>query len=212
MLYIVFSKFVPVVSLWETQAEPTAEKPSRAGVPTGAMTAAMLLMMMTLAGTARAAEPATPAAASISLKVEMEDGKKMIVATVRRGEAPVVGAKVVFKVPRTFGELTLGAEETLDDGTAAVPFPETLPGDSEGKLRVIATIQSPEALAATRLEATLAGGTPFTAQPQSFPRALWAPRAPVGLLVTLGVLMAVVWGAFAYVGYQLLRIKLQPKL
>ncbi len=42
---------------------------------------------------------------------------------------------------------------------------------------------------------------------ESFPRALWAPQAPVGLIVTIMLLVGGAWGAYAFVVLQLVAIR-----
>jgi len=145
---------------------------------------------------------------SIALRVDTEDGKKVLVATVTKTGKPVENAKVVFFARRTFGALLLGAEVTLDDGTAAVPFPTTLPGDERGRLQLSAELANrPKDAPPVRAEAQFEGGTPFRAEPQTPPRALWSSRAPLILLVNIALLVGLVWGAFAYVAFQLFRIR-----
>lgn len=164
--------------------------------------AVALLSAAALALSARAGDPA------IALSVETEDGQKMLIATVTQDGNPVENAKVAFFARRTFGELALGAEVTLDDGTAAVPFPATLPGDAAGWLQLGAELANrPKDALPVRAEARFEGGVPFRAQPQAPPRALWSSRAPVILLVNIALLVGLVWGAFAYAALQLLRIR-----
>lgn len=148
-------------------------------------------------------------ATTIALSTNIEDGKKMFVATVTAQGKPVENAKVSFYAKRMFGALTLGSETTLDDGTAAVPFPSTLPGDNQGRLLLSAELSnSPKHAVNVRAEAVFDGGTPFQAKPiASPPRALWASRAPFILLAAIAALVGLVWSAFAYVVIQLNRIR-----
>ncbi|MFZ5496532.1 MAG: hypothetical protein ACOZE5_14505 [Verrucomicrobiota bacterium] len=167
--------------------------------------AAALLSAAAFALSARAGDPA------IALSVETEDGQKMLIATVTQDEKPVENAKVAFFARRTFGALALGAEVTLDDGTAAVPFPTTLPGDTAGWLQLGAELANrPKDAPPVRAESRFEGGVPFRAEPQAPPRALWSSRAPVILLVNIALLAGLVWGAFAYAVLQLLRIRSAP--
>lgn len=167
---------------------------------------AVLLAATSLALRATAAEE--PA---ITLRVDTEDGKKVLVATVMQAGKPVENAKVAFFARRTFGALSLGAEVTLDDGTAAVPFPVTLPGDEGGRLQLSAELANrPKDVVPVRAEARFEGGLPFRAEPQVPPRALWSSRAPLILLLSIALLVGLVWGAFAYAAFQLLRIRAEP--
>jgi len=167
----------------------------------------------------------------IAITTAVEDDRKLVLATVTLDGKELEGVKVAFFVRRTFGLLPLGTEETLDDGTSAVPFPLVLPGGPTGKLQVIAEIKASEEFAAAHAEATLEaesdangmGGGPMLASAYSkhslasqllganesdpFPRAVWAPKAPLPLLVTIATLVGGVWCAYAYVFVQLVRIR-----
>ena len=148
---------------------------------------------------------------AIALRADIEDGQKMLIAAVTKDGQPVENAKVAFFARRTFGALALGAEVTLDDGTAAIPFPVTLPGDDRGRLQLSAELANrPRDAAPVRAEAQFEGRVPFRAAPQAPPRALWSSRAPLVLLANIALLVGLVWGAFAYVAWQLLRIRGEP--
>jgi hypothetical protein len=142
----------------------------------------------------------------ILISRKIEEGKAMLVATVLRGEKPVEGACVAFFAERLLGWLALGKDVTIDDGTAAVPFPGDLPGGKDGSLRIKAVIESPADLKSLSQTSTLAGARVFVEKVDPFPRTLWGPRAPVALLVTFGVLLAGVWSAYGYIVFQLLKI------
>ena len=148
-------------------------------------------------------QAATMPAAEIKLQIVTEDGKQQVQATVTAGGKPVEGATVAFFVTRTFGNLQIGKDQTLDDGTAAAGFPADLPGGETGQLHVIAMVQAPTQYAQAAAHATFDGAARVHATEDEFPRALWAPRAPWLLLVTLFGSIAVVWCIYAYVVAQL---------
>jgi hypothetical protein len=148
----------------------------------------------------------TQTAAQVKLQTTTEDGKRQLQATVTADGKPVEGATVVFTVKRTFGELPVGKDQTLDDGTAAVAFPGDLPGGETGELHVMATVQAPSRYAGAMAYGMFDGAAKVQPAPEEFPRALWAPRAPVTLLVTIVVILAAVWFAYAYVVAQLWAI------
>jgi len=165
--------------------------------------------------TASATAPASAAAAAlavaadvqVTLSTAVEDGKKQLIATVKRGGKPVENATVSFGAKRTFGRLVLGTDVTLDDGTAAVPFPVDLPGDAQGNLELSAMVQGPLSQWGASASATLPGGRPKEPPMDSFPRALWAPSAPVGLIAAIAVLVGGAWGAYLFVALQLIAIR-----
>ena len=113
-----------------------------------------------------------------------------------------------FSVQRTFATLKLGEDKTLDDGTAAVKFPVTLPGNASGELVLVGEVTAPPAIAGICTEMTSTGGVLAKApEEDAFPRALWAPRAPVVLLVVLAVMFGGVWITYVFVVAQIVAIK-----
>ena len=131
----------------------------------------------------------------------------MVVATAKLNAKPLANASVAFFVQRTFGRLSLGADTTLDDGTAAVALPTDLPGGANGQLQIIAEVKAAPSYAATEIRAELTGGTSKVPEADPFPRALWAPRAPLGLILTLVTLLSIVWSTYAFVITQLIKIR-----
>ena len=156
---------------------------------------------------AAAGQASAPARPEIAISKSVEEGKEMLVAKVTLDGKALEGAKVAFFVERTFGLLALGAEETLDDGTAAVPFPVGLPGGATGELRIIAEIKGPAQYASARGQATVGGGVVKAAEVEPFPRTVWGPRAPVPLILTIAVLVGGVWCTYAFVVVQLVNIR-----
>ena len=144
---------------------------------------------------------------AISITTAIEEGKTVVLATVTLEDKPAEGVQVAFFVERTFGLLPLGTEETLDDGTVAVPFPQGLPGGPTGELQVVAVIKAPPEYAGVRGRATLGGGVVIEPKLEPFPRAVWAPKSPLPLLLIIATLVGGVWCAYAYVFIQLLKIR-----
>ncbi len=152
------------------------------------------------------AQTTQPAKVEVALAVVTEDRQKLIRATVTLGGKPVENVDVAFAVKRTFGDLSIGKDKTLDDGTAAVPFPSDLPGGEKGQLRVLATILGPAKYSTGRAQATFDGARVVLPDSNGLPRALWAPQAPIILIVTIAAIVVGVWLAHAYVAFQLFAI------
>ena len=157
-----------------------------------------------LAQTAPATTRPTP---TLTLSRSVEEGKPVLVAKLLANGKPVEDGTVQFFAKRTFGDLKLGEEKTLDDGTAAVAFPKDLPAGENGILHLSAEFKPTDALAGVRVEQPFTGGRVITPQEITLPRALWAPHAPVVLLVVVGIVVGGVWGSYAYVLVQILRIR-----
>lgn len=145
----------------------------------------------------------------VAVDATVEENKKQIRATVTVEGKPLANATVVFSIKRTFGNMTLGQDKTLDDGTAEVAFPSDLPGGGNGQLDVIATLSDPPQYAGMGGRAILPGAKAMATEISAnlaYPRALWAPRAPLLLIVTIFAILGIVWCVYGYVVVQLLKI------
>jgi hypothetical protein len=146
-------------------------------------------------------------AADIEVRRLEESGETILLATVTLDAAAVAGARVGFYVRRLFGDMELGVDITLDDGTAAVTFPHDLPGDATGMLTVVARVLEPDELAGAAAEARVEGGVPTSALAQATPRALWSSRPPIVLVVVIVSLLTIVWATYSVALYQLVQIR-----
>jgi molybdopterin-containing oxidoreductase family membrane subunit len=229
LMYLLFAKLFPIISIWELKEEQDAaltqtaapSSGTAASVRPGLLGGALLAVLgvLVMGTSASAAEPtAIPAispaqvaasqpAVKVALAVVTEDGQKLIRATVTQAGKPLENATIAFSVRRSFGNLKLGSDTTLDDGTAAVKFPAGLAGNSVGELTLIAEVKTPPNLAGTCTEFVSAGGTITPRDPDPFPRSLWSPRAPLPLLVVVFGLVVAVWSTYAYIVFQIIAIK-----
>lgn len=154
---------------------------------------------------APATTTAPPTVVDVALTAGEEDHQKILRATVTLAGKPVENARVGFYVKRTFGNLPVGEDVTLDDGTAAVPYPVGLKGGSTGTLEFFAEIKAPLRLAG---KGQITSPGEVVVEPQDpFPRALWAPRAPYSVLGTILALLTGVWCTYGFIVHQLFRIR-----
>jgi quinol-cytochrome oxidoreductase complex cytochrome b subunit len=151
----------------------------------------------TLPGEPVALAPVTPPGGRpvLTLKVATEEGKKMVVVSVTSGGKPLEKAKVAFSVHGA-EPTEIGQDETLEDGTAAVAFPEGVPGGPNGELNIAAVIKSPAPYAGVGTEGTFLGGVPV-------PACLWGPTAPGAILLASVTLLAGVFTTVLF--YRLAR-------
>ncbi len=173
-----------------------------------------LILASLISGTGALAATTQPATtrpaknATVTIAAEKnEEGKKVLAATVLVDGKPLANAKVGIFVKRTFGDLKLGEDTTLDDGKAEVPFPSDLPGGTTGTLDVIARVIEPEQYASASIEKSMPGAVVVTVKDDPYPRAIWAPRAPLPLILTFVVLLSGVWGTYMFVIIQLRKIR-----
>ena len=169
--------------------------------------ASTFIMTLTLVSLRLFAEAAPSTQPSIALSSSTEEGKTVLVATVTMGGKPLPDASVVFSARRTFGTLPLGEDKTLDDGTAAVPFPGDLPGGTTGALQIIAEVKPTEKFSAARTEASFPGGKIVPEAEASLPRALCARRAPLALVIPIVTLISGVWLTYAFVIFQIVKLR-----
>lgn len=213
LLFTLFSKVIPIVSVWETVEGVEEVGAERVGLNfpvlargRGPATVVILAVVITaMAPTLHAQTTSATAPVSVEITRAVEEGKTVILATVTSAGAPVEGAQLQFFVKRTFGRIKLGEDETLDDGTAITHFPEGLSGDKEARIEVIVDVNGLH-----RARALLPGGSVLKQPIQPFPRALWSSRAPLPLIMTILILLSGVWLTYATVVYQLVKMKGSP--
>jgi len=160
---------------------------------------------------AQAPTPTSPARAlsipQVVLADVTEDKQHLLRATVTLAGSPLVGVKVNFGAVRTFGVLDLGLDTTLDDGTAAVPFPEGLPGDNSGQFEAVAKTEGGEKYGAAEVHTRLGGAGIVVPTAEPFPHALWSSKPLWPLVTVIVVLLAGVWCTYAFVVSQLIRMR-----
>lgn len=118
----------------------------------------------------------------LALKTATEEGKKMLVATVTLDGKPLEKVKVAFSVHGA-EPVEIGQDDTLEDGTAAIPFPEGVPGGPKGELKIAGTLKAPPSYAGVTTEETYMGGVPVPACP-------WGPTAPGAIILASITLLA----------------------
>jgi hypothetical protein len=166
----------------------------------------MLDLALALAlGTGPAQPPPPPA--SITARLAEEEGRPELIATVMAGGRPLANAGVSFRLTRSFGDLPLGEDTTLEDGTAAAPFPRTLGPDAGGGWTVAVSLTSPEAYQGQERVVRLIQSSASAPPPRRPPRELWARRAPWSLLAAVSALMAAAWAAYGFAAYHLVLIQ-----
>jgi hypothetical protein len=162
------------------------------------------MLSLPLAPIARAGPTSSP---GITVTTDVEDGKKMlhVVVTTPDGK-PIENVVLDYYARRTFGDLRIGEDTTLDDGTSAVAFPSDLPGTADGRIDLVVRVKSPAQYASASTSISFTPDAPPTPAVDPFPRAMWAPQAPLALMATVLALMAGVWGSYAFVVSRILAI------
>ncbi len=138
------------------------------------------------------------------------DSVKTIVASAYQIEgleeyAPVK-ATVRFYVPGQFSMLEIGKEK-FQDGRASVEFPENLPGDSNGNLKIIVAIENSKRYGTVEASGIKNWGKPRPPVVIEKRRGLGDTDAPLWMVYTLIILLSAVWFHYMYIIYVFITIK-----
>lgn len=156
--------------------------------------------------------------AKIDIDTINEDGTRSILVKVYKKEEnewkPAADVELKAGVKRMGGLLSGGEEEsyTTDSaGVALIAFnKDSLPGDQQGRITLMARIDENEELGNLTVEKTVPWGIAVNPRRDFFnERTLWSTRfnAPYWLLVMAYSIVIAVWGTLIYLIMQLIRIK-----
>lgn len=178
--------------------------PGRTGMKTTSLIP-LLLLLCTSPVFAQTTQP------SVAISTDVEDGKKMVHALVLLNGKPLENVTLQYFVQRTFQNLKIGEDTTLDDGTSAVLFPSDLPGSPDGTLHLTVRITKPAEFAATTASAVFPADQMAPQAAEEFPRAFWAPHAPWPLMLIIAGLLIGVWGSYIFVVIRIFSIRADGK-
>jgi hypothetical protein len=119
---------------------------------------------------------------------------------------PLNEEQVQLCIGRMFSHLKVG-DIDLTEGEGVFEFPEGLPGDSMGMLKVIAKFEEHETFGTVMAHQMIGWGVATDHHQVYHPRSLWTQVAPVWMIVTLSIMLLGVWGHYFYVIIQLVRLK-----
>jgi hypothetical protein len=122
-------------------------------------------------------------------------------------ETPVPETVVGVFVHRMFNPLKLGEGTTDENGEASVEIANNLPGDANGNITLMAKLDENEMYGNLEASVVQKWGIPVSDKIQDQPRALWSSHPPLWMLITFFILMAVVWGHYIVIVYQLIKLR-----
>jgi hypothetical protein len=130
---------------------------------------------------------------------------------------PVKNVDVKFYAKRMYGDMPVvedNSATTDDAGVASFDFPKDLviPGDEHGDLTIVAKVENNEQFGTIVSDAPSKWGKVLSIEKDPFPRALWEPRAPFGLLITFIILFGGIWSTYVFMLLQLRKIKKETEL
>lgn len=122
-------------------------------------------------------------------------------------EKPIAEAEIGVFVKRLFKPLPIGTGTTDETGETSIEIPAELPGDAEGNIQFIVRLDDDETYGNLEAHVTEKWGIPVSDEILSQPRALWSSNPPLWMLITFIILMAVVWGHYIVIVYELFRLR-----
>jgi len=146
----------------------------------------------------------------LKMTLEIVDSVKTVSITAQTFDS--TGAKI--DVPEADVVLSVGgliskmpiAQETLEEGSLELEFPEDIPGDKNGMINVYVTIDEHEEYGSVVQMQPADWGT-FDTQKKAVVNQLWSEAAPIWMYVLLAILLIGVWANYAYTAYNLFKIK-----
>jgi mono/diheme cytochrome c family protein len=152
----------------------------------------------------------------ISLTTSKEKNKIETILTNENNKVikPVSGEEIQLFAVRYFGNLPVDKIKTTDKkGAAVFDFPENIPGDSLGKVRIIARLADETKYGEVKADTFLKIGVATWKPALNEKRAMWNVnhKAPLWLLISYFTVLLSIWGFIFYVIYLLRRIYIAGK-
>ncbi len=152
--------------------------------------------------------------ATMDITAEVKDSVKTITILLKEaGEEalPLEDVEVAIEVPRMFSNLPIAAESTDEEGILEIVFPDDLVGGETGTLEIIAKVEDTDDYASLQNVIKKDWGIPLEKLDEQNIRTLWSPDAPLWMVLTFAILMALVWGHFFVIIYKLNLIRKEGK-
>lgn len=122
-------------------------------------------------------------------------------------ETPVPEITLGVFAQRLFNPLKLGEAATDENGEASIEVANNLPGDAKGNITLIAKLDENEVYGNLEAVSVQKWGIAVSDKIEDQPRALWSSHPPLWMLITFFILMAVVWGHYIVIVYQLVKLR-----
>ena len=119
---------------------------------------------------------------------------------------PVPETALGIFVNRLYNPLKIGEGTTDENGEVTIEVPATLPGDTTGNIALLAKLDEHELYGNLEAGVTQKWGVPVSNKIE-MERALWSSYTPMWMIILFSIMMAVVWGHFIVIIYQLIRLR-----
>ncbi|MDH5366479.1 MAG: hypothetical protein OEW67_05790 [Cyclobacteriaceae bacterium] len=153
---------------------------------------------------------------NFTIRLAVEDSIKKVYAYVSETDSignsiPKKGVEIKFLVDRPLSPLPVGEDYnvTNKEGRVSMEFPDDLPGDTEGHLKVMVRIIENEDYGTVEVSEVVQWGIPMIIEDKASKRSLWASsaNAPISLLIFINSLIIAVWGIIVYIIYKIFQIR-----
>ena len=140
----------------------------------------------------------------MEMNCEIQDSVKKVSITAYTLQAngnkmPLRNETVIFYIPRMFSMQKIGEAKTDTFGIAAIDFPPDLPGDTAGRLKIVARLEDHSDFGNVEKYEIKNWGKKSSSKFLFTHRALWTAVAPVWMIVTLTIMLVGVWAHYLYV-------------
>ncbi len=120
---------------------------------------------------------------------------------------PAEGLDINVGVRRLFSILQIGQIKTDTAGTGNIEFPNDIPGDSLGRLIVIARLDDNEYYGTVNSQKTMQWGVPVSYVVKPLPRQLWSNEAPLWMIFSVFIILSAAWFHFIMAIIRVIRVK-----
>jgi len=153
--------------------------------------------------------------AEVTLSFSDENNIKTIQAKATDQEGtPIEDLELYFYVQRTFSLLPIGDffNTTDENGIVEIQFPEDLPGETEGHIKIVVKIMESDMYNDLTLETIKNWGVPTPVDQFKEKRSLWAAAANAPLTLVFGIsgMILAIWfiiGHIIFILYKIGKIK-----
>jgi 5-hydroxyisourate hydrolase-like protein (transthyretin family) len=158
---------------------------------------------------------------NLSARYLIEDSVKQVYVHVSQTDSlgnavPQKGVEIKVLVKRPLSPLPISDEYNTTDkeGNVMMAFPDDLPGDKDGNLKILVRIVEDEKFGTVEISEIKKWGVPTFISDKTLKRSLWASgaNAPIPLLVFINALIISVWGMIIYMVIEIFRIRKIGKL
>lgn len=158
--------------------------------------------------------------ATITLKFNPADSGRLAIALVtetgsKGEEIPVAETEVSFFIQRLFGAMPASEESVVStdsNGEAVFSYPGDIMGDRSGKIALVVKIVDHKLFGTVETKSDAPWGMALPVEVNPFPRALWMPKAPFQLIITLLLIFGGIWATYFFIFYQLRKISKEKQL